>query len=100
MSAFCLSAKALKSFMTPIQLFARGVLVHNVDLADPVDDETFSIGNLESPAVTVPVINNPLTAQQLLELNLLISTRPGSTSDFSIDMYHIVKRYVCDNVSQ
>ena len=83
MSAFCLSAKALKSFMdgwnnhalttehnmTPVQLFARGVLVHNVDLADPVDDGTFLIGNLESPAVTVPVINNPLTAQQLLELN-------------------------------
>ena len=56
--------EALKSFMddhehnmTPVQLFARGVLVHNVDLADPVDDGTFSIGNLESPAVTVPVIN-------------------------------------------
>ena len=65
--------EALKSFMdgwnnhehnmTPVQLFARGVLVHNVDLADLVDDGTFSIGNLESPAVTVPVINNPLTAR-------------------------------------
>ena len=82
--------------MTPVQLFARGVIVHNVDLADPVDDGTFSIGNLEAPTV----IDDLLTAQQLSELNSLISAQPESTNDYNTDIYLLVKRYVYDSMSQ
>ena len=86
--------------MTPMQLFTSGVLMNDVDLTGIPDSENLGSGILEAPSVAIPDTVNLLTTQQLVDLRLSISRQSDSGSNYNIDSYMLVRRYVNDNVSQ
>ena len=83
--------------MTPTQLFARGVLMHSVDMTDPYDtgDHRHSV-DLNAPSVVVPDTPDPLTLQQQAQLAGLVATHNESDppSDYYMDTYATIRSHV------
>ena len=92
-------AVTTESGMTPTQTFVAGALRSSLPISP--DPSTPILSNeLDAPSVSVPSTVCPISAEQIGELETVVTPAVISCSDYGIEVYEAVHQFVYDKVSQ
>lgn len=84
--------------MTPTQMFVAGALRSSLPVSPDPSIPVLS-NELDAPSVSVPSTRCPISAEQIGELETVVTPAIVSCSDYGIEVYEAVRQFVFDSVT-